>query len=229
MFKDGSNPDSNTRNKILTVALDLFREKGMDASTMREISKQAGVALGSAYYYFPSKEAIVAAYYEHVQDQHHAHVQAHVGDSPLLVERMKMLFHSKFDIIQRDRKLLGAIFRYAGEPQHPLSMLGEGTRQLQDRGLNTVRLVLKGQKLPADIEKLLVLGLWALQMAFIMHFLYDETEHQQATREMIDGSLELVSQLIGISAFPMMRPMIQPFLEQVLNLAEKSQAGPKVS
>lgn len=193
---------------------------------MREISKAAKVALGSAYYYFPSKEAIVSAYYEHVQDTHHRLVNEQALNSSGLAERMKTLFHLKFDVIQHDKKLLGTIFKYAGEPEHPLSVLGAGTANIQEQGLDTIRVILKDQKLPQDTEKLLVLGLWALQMVFIMHFIYDETENQHTTREMIDQTLDLVAQVLNLSTFPMLKPMIQPFLEQVLTLVQKSQVGP---
>jgi len=59
-----------TRTKILNAALALFRKQGFDATTMRDVAKRAGVALGAAYYYFPSKEAVVMAYYERIQDDH---------------------------------------------------------------------------------------------------------------------------------------------------------------
>lgn len=51
-----------TRTRILDAALDLFRSQGFDQTTMREIAAEAGVALGSAYYYFESKDALVMAF-----------------------------------------------------------------------------------------------------------------------------------------------------------------------
>src|SRR5438270_10125504 len=53
-----------TGQKILEAALALFREEGFDQATMRAIASRAGVATGAAYYYFPSKDAIVLAFYE---------------------------------------------------------------------------------------------------------------------------------------------------------------------
>ena len=45
-----------TKQKILEAALSMFRDRGFEESTIREIAKQAGVATGLAYYYFPKKE-----------------------------------------------------------------------------------------------------------------------------------------------------------------------------
>src|SRR3954451_18044441 len=56
-----------TRENILTSALKLFREKGFEPTTMRDIAKAAGLSLGASYYYFKTKEAIVMAYYDRVQ------------------------------------------------------------------------------------------------------------------------------------------------------------------
>src|SRR5262249_3991252 len=63
-----SKPDEKkseaTRRHLLERALVLFKERGVEATTMRDIAKAAGLSLGAAYYYFPSKEALVFAYYE---------------------------------------------------------------------------------------------------------------------------------------------------------------------
>ena len=52
-----------TSARILDVALDLFRRGGFEQTTMRGIAAEAGVSLGSAYYYFESKEHLVMAFY----------------------------------------------------------------------------------------------------------------------------------------------------------------------
>src|SRR5271169_4579763 len=65
-----------TRSHILSTALRVFRERGLEASTMRELASAAGASLGSAYYYFPSKEAIIQAYYDDVQAEHARSVAA---------------------------------------------------------------------------------------------------------------------------------------------------------
>ena len=53
-----------TRRRILAAALSVFRERGFDAATMREIAAAAGMAVGAAYYHFDSKDALVMAFYE---------------------------------------------------------------------------------------------------------------------------------------------------------------------
>ena len=50
--------------RIMESALALFRKEGFDTATMRDIAEKAGVATGAAYYYYPSKDAIVMDFYE---------------------------------------------------------------------------------------------------------------------------------------------------------------------
>ena len=49
-----------TRRRILESAAEVFRERGFDDATTRELARRAGVAAGTIFNYFPSKEAIAA-------------------------------------------------------------------------------------------------------------------------------------------------------------------------
>ena len=51
----------NKKVRILESALRLFAQKGYHASTIEEIAKAAGVAKGSVYNYFESKESLFKA------------------------------------------------------------------------------------------------------------------------------------------------------------------------
>ena len=52
---------SDKREKILSAAKSLFIEQGVNGTTIAEIAKQAGIAKGSVYSYFKSKQDIVIA------------------------------------------------------------------------------------------------------------------------------------------------------------------------
>ena len=52
-----------TREAILRAALELMSEHSYEATTVPEIASQAGVAAGTIYLHFPSKEAVVNAVY----------------------------------------------------------------------------------------------------------------------------------------------------------------------
>jgi AcrR family transcriptional regulator len=51
-------------DEILTVAIRLIGEKGIDAVTMKEVAHLSGGPIASVYQYFPNKSAVIATLYE---------------------------------------------------------------------------------------------------------------------------------------------------------------------
>lgn len=49
------------RQRVLVAALELGADGGYEAVQMRDVASRAGVALGTIYRYFPSKDALLAA------------------------------------------------------------------------------------------------------------------------------------------------------------------------
>lgn len=210
MFKNdtGTGKGEQTRQEIYNAALQLFREKGFELTTMRDIATQAKVALGSAYYYYPSKEAIIFAYYDSVQADHDRLVADAIATGKLdLKQRLQFAYQSKLDIVAKDRKLLGVIFRYSGEPEHPLSCLGSATAHVRRQSIEVFRTALGDERLPKDLDLLLPVALWALQMGILILFIYDNTQGQQRTRRLIDGAMELSVRLLSLAKLPLLKPV----------------------
>ena len=59
-----ANNESNRRDALLRVSARLFREKGFDATTIRDISTAAGMHSGSPFYHFKTKQDILVAVME---------------------------------------------------------------------------------------------------------------------------------------------------------------------
>jgi AcrR family transcriptional regulator len=209
MFKNAPTTDKGeqTRTHIFECALELFRENGFDATTMQQVAERAEVAKSAAYYYFPSKEALITAYYETIQarqDEVCAESNAQYKD---LKTRLSVALHSKFDLAGADRRLLGVVFRYTGEPDHPLSCLGPGTADIRRRAMRIFELAIADEDLPKDLQELLPLALWALQMGLLVMFLYDKSPDQQRTRALANGALELTLKLLGLARSPLLKPI----------------------
>jgi AcrR family transcriptional regulator len=206
-----------TREKILDTAIGLFRERGFDETTMREVASQAGVALGLTYHYFPSKEAVVMAYYERVQREHRRMAYG-VMQASSLRERLGRLFHTKLDILKDDRRLLGALFRYTGNPEHPLSFLGKGTEAIREDCIALFAEALEREGLPDDLRVLMPRAVWALHMGVLLYFLYDTSEGQQKTRRLVDGSMDLTVSLLKLVKLPLVAPVLGPVRRSVMGL-----------
>jgi AcrR family transcriptional regulator len=208
----------NTKEVILRTALELFRSSGFEVTTMRDIARAADVATGAAYYYFPSKEAIVSAYYQQVQRIHAEKVrEAWKGKSGLRAQ-LGILLHLKLEILKDDRRFLGALFRYTGEPDHPLSVFGKGSEVQRAQSMGLFREAIAGAGLNDELRQLLPAVLWLGYLGMVLALIHDETENQKKTHKFVDGVLDLLVQAIEWSNSAFIRPFLQPFQVKLLHL-----------
>src|SRR5438876_3510659 len=205
-----------TKELILSTALELFRKSGFETATMRDIARSADVALGAAYYYFPSKEATVSAYYDQVQRAHAEKVREEWKGKSALRERLGVVFHSKLEILKDDRCFLGALFRYSGDPEHPLSVFGKGTQMQRAQSMAIFREAIAGTGISEEMQGLLPAALWLVHLGMILFFIYDETKGQQRTHELIDRDLDLQMQAIELTNSAVIRPFVQPVQTKTL-------------
>jgi AcrR family transcriptional regulator len=190
-----------TREHLLTVALGLFRKKGFDRTTMRDIAGAARMSLGASYYYFRAKEELVLAYYQSLQDAH----QAPVRNAPrehTLQARLEHAFHSKLDLIEHDRRFLSALFRYAADPQHPLSVFSRETLGLRQKSQETFRLALAGAGLDEETNEVMVDLAWLAHLALILYALHDDSSHLQNTRRFATLLSGLAATVVGFLQTP---------------------------
>jgi AcrR family transcriptional regulator len=208
MFNSMKTPKGEeTRRRVHEAAMGLFREKGFDATTMRDVAAAAGMSLGAAYHYFPSKEAIVMAYYASLQEEHARLVDDAVRAHPATRDRLSAALHSKLRIVRDDRKVLGALLRFTGDPHHPLSFLGAGTRPLQLQSIATFAEPLRGAGLPADFIPVAALMLWAMHMGLLLYLLYDESPEQARTHRLADGAVALFLSAMKLVRLPLLKPL----------------------
>ena len=111
---------SETAERILNAALEAFRERGFETATMREIAQRAGVATGAAYYYFPSKDAIVMAFYQRAAVGVAAEVEVAMDATADLRERVEAIVRAKLRYLSGSRELLAALASKV-DPSNPLS------------------------------------------------------------------------------------------------------------
>src|SRR5690349_11193752 len=83
-----------TRRRIYEAALESFRERGFEQTTMRDIARQARVALGATYYYFSSKEAIVLAFYEEMEQRGDQATAEAIAKHKKLRERLRIILQN---------------------------------------------------------------------------------------------------------------------------------------
>jgi AcrR family transcriptional regulator len=205
----------STRSRILAAALQLFRERGFDQATMRDIAGAAEVAIGAAYYYFESKEALVMAFYQEANLAMHEQIETALERKTDLKARLLAVVEVKFEYFAPNRKFLGALLRHAADPEHPLSPFSRETREIRERDMLHFSEALDGSnvRLPEDLRPHLPKLLWLSQMGLILFWIYDRSEGQARTERLVDKSLGIVASLLKLSKSPFLRPVRRTAIE----------------
>ncbi len=211
----------DTRRKIYEAALELFREKGFEQTTMRDIAAKAGVALGATYYYYSSKEAIVLSFYQELQESSHEEMVAAMNEHTKLKDRLRCVLEKRFATLEPNRKFCDALFRHAPDSSDPLSPFSAETKPIRERAMEHLRQAVEGSevKVPADLKPQLPYLLWMYQMGLILFWLYDRSPGQQRTEKLMDKSLSLLVNLLRLSSLPLMKPLRKMVLELVETVA----------
>jgi AcrR family transcriptional regulator len=206
--QDKVKKSEETRGRILEAALSVFRERGFEKATMREIAAEAGVAVGAAYYYFDSKDALVMAFYVRSQGEMHAGIEAGLDRARTLEARLRVVIGTKFEYFRPNRKLLGALSAHS-DPEHPLSPFSAETAVIREQDIASFERVVTESKvkLPASVAPYLGRLLWMYQMGLILFWVYDRTPGQERTAQLYEKTLKMLLTTLKIAGFPLLRPI----------------------
>ena len=109
------------RDELLELAATMFAERGLRATTVRDIADSAGILSGSLYHHFSSKEEMVDELLRGFLDWLFDRYQEIFATEPNPLERLKGLFMASFEAIE-DRHAQVVIYqdeakRLSGQPR----------------------------------------------------------------------------------------------------------------
>ncbi len=98
------------KERLYEAALTLFREQGYEATTVDQITRQAGLAKGTFFNYFPTKDAVLR--YMGVREVGRLGAATlGVNGSTSSIGKLKRLMQALAACLERDRELVCLIFR----------------------------------------------------------------------------------------------------------------------
>ncbi|HBN08221.1 MAG TPA: hypothetical protein DD435_06125 [Cyanobacteria bacterium UBA8530] len=107
------------RESLVQAAIALFREKGLHATRVDDIVRKAGVAKGTFYLYFQSKDDVLTAVAEKLVDEMVERVQTAVESGVTLPEEQLLtLGQALFDMSDLPEELIGAFHRPENRAAH---------------------------------------------------------------------------------------------------------------
>ncbi len=183
-----------TKNQRLLIraTVDLMTQRGFDGTTMKQIARAAGLSDATVYNYFPSKERIVLAYFEHAFSD----ALAATRETPDLAdfnlqEQVQLLIDAVLAELQADRAFVG-IARQLVE-RTPILLL---SAELPGKAILTsafaeylTQAEAKGEMSPCGFKPSLSGLLADYVYGIISYWLRDESDELGNTTQLVDLSL----------------------------------------
>lgn len=218
-----------TRSKILETALRLFKERGYEKTTMRAVAATAGVSLGSAYYYFESKQHLVQAFYLHTHLDHMAASEEILKEHTDLADRLLGVMRAKLDTAMPYHRFSAILFRTAADPRSPLSPFSEESEPVRARATALFREVVEGSsiRVSGELRRELPRLLWLYQMGIILFWLHDHSPGCARSHRLAERTVEMVCRLIRLANFPLFRPLVRSTLDLLSELRENPRLSPE--
>jgi AcrR family transcriptional regulator len=198
--KDGE----STARRIYLVALDLFRARGFDETTMRDVAKGAGLSLGAAYHHFTSKDSILLAYFDEQVSAHEALADERLAGVTDLRERLGIAFDAGLEVRRRDRALLSALARVVLDRSSPASLFGESATDVRRRSIAIFSRAIDVPMVSADVRPLMATALWAMHLGVLLYFVTDDSPRSARTEKLVSELLDLVPPIAMMFGLPAM-------------------------
>jgi AcrR family transcriptional regulator len=177
-----------TRGRILEAARDLFVRVGFDAATTRDIASDAGIATGTLFNYFPTKESIAVALAAQAMELAHRDFEAQ-GRKVTLEEDLFALIAAELRRLKPLRAFLRPVIEEALSPliRADVSPEGEAIRlghlELAERAIVA--------RLPSVVATPVVMSLyWTLYTGVLAFWVGDASPRQEDTLAVIDHYLK---------------------------------------
>jgi AcrR family transcriptional regulator len=200
-----------TRAAIVDAALALFRERGYEAATMREIASRAGVSTGNAYYYFSSKEELIQEFYLIRHAEHLAASRPVLARETELGARLRGTLRALIDGLAPYQAFAGTFYKHAAEPSSPLSPFSTQSSPARDASIELFREVTDGSsaRLGEEVRQRLPELLWLFSMGVILYWVHDSSPGSARTYHLIDVTAPVAARLVAASRLPMLRSTVR--------------------
>lgn len=188
-----------TRRRLVETAVRRMSAQGYDATTLKDVAREAGVGDATLYKYFASKERLLAAYFELAMADA---LQAWRATPELaqfsLHERLQCWVDAVLERLRGERAFVAEARKLLARA--PLAVLGAELpgrallQQAMEAELDQAEAA--GQIAPCRFKAALA-GVWVDYLYGVIAFwLHDESPQESETSELVDLSLELLVLLL---------------------------------
>ena len=184
------------RTRILEKAASLFIGKGFEDITTRDIAMAAGLATGTLFNYFPSKETLAMTMVAEAFGQGREDFQRRRTEKEDLAEELFLFVASGLRRLRPLRPFLGPVLERSLSPFPRKNVCQEGESARQGH-LNAVQGIIARNGFAEAPDYVAMTMYWSLYLGILAFWTNDESPNQEATQSLIDYSIRMFVQVIS--------------------------------
>jgi AcrR family transcriptional regulator len=179
-----------TRESILEVAQRQFQDKGFDGTKIRDIAAEVGMATGTLFNYFTSKEEVAATLAEAAVDRAEHEFAKKRREDAALSEDLFLHVATQLRQLRRLRKFIQPVIDTA-LAMPAISSDRKGGPQLISQHLQAVGEILRAHEVDPDKWSMTAPIYWALYVGVLKFWGLDKSPKQEDTLAMLDQSMNM--------------------------------------
>jgi AcrR family transcriptional regulator len=205
------------RGRLYTTAIGMIAQRGYEATTLRDIAGAADVSVGLVYRYFPSKQAIIIAFYEELTADYSRRAAA--MEAGRWRERFIFALNTSLHVLHPHRVALRALSPVlVGDPDEGVFAAGSAfSRQRVQQVFEQAVAGASDAPKPPLAEALGRL-LYLIHLAVLLWWLLDRSPKQRATTALV----ALTEQLLPLAALALRLPPVRRFVIAVDELIREA-------
>jgi AcrR family transcriptional regulator len=184
------------RARILEKAAEIFAFKGYEDATTRDIALAAGVAAGTMFNYFPSKETLGMTMVAEAFNLGREDYQRRLTGDEGLAEELFLFISSGLRRLRPLRPFLGPVLERSLSPFPRKTVCPEGEAARQEH-LAFVQEIISRQGFSQNPDQVAVTMYWSLYLGILACWTSDPSPNQEESQALIDYSLNLFVQMIS--------------------------------
>jgi AcrR family transcriptional regulator len=205
------------RDRLYATAMQLIAARGYEATTLRDIAKEAGVSVGLLYRYFPSKQAVVIALYDELSSEY----ARQAGEMPLGRWRDRFIFalNTSLRVLEPHQVALRALTPVlVGDPEEGIFSSSTAFSRLRVQQVFEEAVVGSSDAPKKPLAEALGRLLYLVHLGVLLWWLLDRSLKQRATTALIS----LTQQLLPSAALALRVPPVRRFVISVDGLVREA-------
>jgi len=211
-------------DRLYATAMQLIAARGYEATTLRDIAKEAGVSVGLLYRYFPSKQAVVIALYDELSSEYARQAR----EMPLGRWRDRFIFalNTSLHVLKPHKVALRALTPVlVGDPEEGIFSASTAFSRLRVQQVFEEAVVGSSDAPKQPLSEALGRLLYLVHLAVLLWWLLDKSSNQRATAALVS----LTQQLLPSAALTLRVPSVRRFVIAVDGLVREALLGNPVS